>query len=355
MFAVDPVSHKFDDQIQHKINQKTKPLGALGLLETLAMQIAQVQLTPQANMKPKYNIRHKLSINKPAMLVFAGDHGISAHGVSIAPSEVTQQMVANFANGGAAINVFCRQMGLNLEVIDCGMLQPVDDPRITQHRLGNGTQAIHQKAAMSLLAVKDGFSYASEVVQRHYDSGCNLIALGEMGIGNTSSAAAIMAALLGLDIKECVGRGTGIDDSAFALKTELLGVALNLHRSKFTDPVNVLACVGGFEIVQMTGAILAAAEKKMLVVIDGFIATAAALAAVKLHPDVKDYLIFAHQSDEQGHIKMLAAMDAKPLLQLGFRLGEGTGAALSLPIIEAAVNFYNDMASFENAGVKSVV
>ncbi|WP_428848376.1 nicotinate-nucleotide--dimethylbenzimidazole phosphoribosyltransferase [Shewanella electrodiphila] len=349
MFAVDPVNHHIDEQIQHKINQKTKPLGALGLLETLAKQIAQVQFAKQ------FNGRHKLSIKEPAMLVFAGDHGIAAHGVSIAPSEVTKQMVANFASGGAAINVFCRQMGLNLEVIDCGMLTPSDHPSVTNHRLGSGTQAIHQKPAMSLLSVKDGFSYANEVVQRHYDSGCNLIALGEMGIGNTSSAAAVMAALLKLDIKDCVGRGTGINDEAFALKTELLTVAMNLHRNNLNDPVNVLACLGGFEIVQMTGAILAAAEKRMLVVIDGFIATAAALAAVALHPDARGYLIFAHQSDEQGHIKMLQALDAQPILSLGLRLGEGTGAALALPIIQSAVNFYNDMASFENAGVSNVV
>lgn len=354
MFAVDPVSHVHDEQIQQRIDQKTKPLGALGLLEGLAKQIAQVQLSSRENAVNKFS-KHKLSINKPAMLIFAGDHGIAAHGVSIAPSEVTRQMVDNFANGGAAINVFCRQMGFNLEVIDCGMLTPYIDPRITQHRLGCGTEPMHKKAAMDLLAVKDGFSYANEVVQRHYDSGCNLIALGEMGIGNTSSAAAVMAALMSLDITECVGRGTGIDDQTLALKTELLGVALNLHRSKFTDPVNVLACVGGFEIVQMTGAILAAAEKKMLVVIDGFIATAAALAAVRLHPDVRDYLVFAHQSNEQGHIKMLEELNAQPLLHLGFRLGEGTGAALALPMIEAAVNFYNDMASFDQAGVSSVV
>ncbi|OBT07873.1 nicotinate-nucleotide--dimethylbenzimidazole phosphoribosyltransferase [Vibrio sp. UCD-FRSSP16_10] len=349
MFAVDPVNHLIDEQIQHKINQKTKPLGALGTLESLAKQIAKVQLS--GSFDPTY----QLAINKPAMLVFAGDHGIANYGVSIAPSEVTQQMVSNFANGGAAINVFCRQMGLNLEVIDCGILTPCDHPSVTRHRLGAGTQAIHQKPAMDIQAVKDGFSYAQEVVQRHFDSGCNLIALGEMGIGNTSSAAAIMAAMLKLDVKECVGRGTGIDDDTFLRKCELLTVAMNLHRDKLNDPMSVLACLGGFEIVQMTGAILAAAEKKMLVVVDGFIATAAALVAVALSPEAKSYLIFAHQSDEQGHQKMLQELDAQPLLSLGLRLGEGTGAALSLPIIQAAVNFYNEMASFENAGVSNVV
>ncbi|CAM2838956.1 nicotinate-nucleotide--dimethylbenzimidazole phosphoribosyltransferase [Vibrio rarus] len=349
MFAVDPVNHQLDEQIQHKIDQKTKPLGALGELESLAMQIARVQLGDT------FDPTAQLAINKPAMLVFAGDHGIAKHGVSIAPSEVTKQMVMNFASGGAAVNVFCRQMGLKLEVIDCGMLTPWDHPSVTNHRLGSGTQAIHQQPAMDRQTVEQGFLFARDAVQRHFDAGCNFIALGEMGIGNTSPASAIMAAMLHLDVKECVGRGTGIDDESLSIKRELLSQAMDLHQENISDPMNVLACLGGFEIVQMTGAILAAAEKKMLVVIDGFIATSAALVAVALQENCKDYLIYAHQSDEQGHQKMLQSLQASPLLSLGLRLGEGTGAALSLPIVQAAVNFYNEMASFEHAGVSNVV
>ncbi|MCW3173216.1 nicotinate-nucleotide--dimethylbenzimidazole phosphoribosyltransferase [Shewanella subflava] len=363
MFAVDHVSHKFDDLIQHKIDQKTKPKGALGQLESLAKQVAQVQLSRDPKAK-------KLHITQPGLLVFAGDHGIAQYGVSIAPSEVTSQMVANFVHGGAAVNVFCRQMGFNLEVIDAGIMAPlgfnleVIDAGImaplglkgvTEHRLGNGTTAIHLAPAMTLEQVKQGFEAAHEVVERHVLSGCNLIALGEMGIGNTSSAAAIMAALLELDVNTCVGRGTGIDDKTLALKKALINEALKLHRPKLASPVHVLAYLGGFEIVQMTGAILAAAEQKILVLIDGFISTAAALVAVRLHPAARDYLVFAHESEEQGHKLMLTHLSAQPILSLGLRLGEGTGAALALPIVQAAVNFYNDMASFEDAGVKNVV
>ena len=348
MFAVDHVSHKFDDLIQHKIDQKTKPKGALGQLESLAKQVAQVQLSRDPKAK-------KLHITQPGLLVFAGDHGIAQYGVSIAPSEVTSQMVANFVRGGAAVNVFCRQMGFNLEVIDAGIMAPLGLKGVTEHRLGNGTTAIHLAPAMTLEQVKQGFEAAHEVVERHVLSGCNLIALGEMGIGNTSAAAAIMAALLELDVNTCVGRGTGIDDKTFALKKALINEALKLHRPKLASPVHVLAYLGGFEIVQMTGAILAAAEQKILVLIDGFISTAAALVAVRLHPAARDYLVFAHESEEQGHKLMLTHLSAQPILSLGLRLGEGTGAALALPIVQAAVNFYNDMASFEDAGVKNVV
>lgn len=348
MFTVVPVTHQFDAMIQHKIDQKTKPQGSLGLLEVLVKQIAQIQFScdPTAT---------KLHINQPGLLVFAGDHGIAKYGVSIAPSEVTSQMVANFVHGGAAVNVFCRQMGFNLEVIDAGVLAPLGLDGVTEHRLGNGTAAIHLAPAMSIEQVTQGFEAASEVVERHVLSGCNVIALGEMGIGNTSSAAAMMAVLLNIDVEQCVGRGTGIDDKTYALKKSLISQALILHRLNLTSPLHVLACLGGFEIVQMTGAILAAAERKILVLIDGFISTAAALVAVRLHPAARDYLVFAHQSEEQGHKLMLAHLNAKPILSLGLRLGEGTGAALALPIVQAAINFYNDMASFEDAGVDNVV
>lgn len=347
-FQISPVSNAQDQMIQQKIDLKTKPLGALGLLESLALQIARVQgaTLPQDTLK----------IVHPTLLVFAGDHGIAAQGVSIAPSEVTRQMVQNFAHGGAAINVFCRQVGFKLEVIDCGILTPVEDVEgIINQRLGAGTEAIHLAPAMALNTVDKGFAMARDLIERHHQAGCNLIAFGEMGIGNTSAAAAIMAAIMQLDVADCVGRGTGINAETLALKLSLIEQALQLHQHALTGPKAVLACLGGFEIVQMTGAILAAAERKMLVVIDGFIATAAALVAVKIAPNVRDYLIFAHQSDEQGHLRMLDFLQAKPLLSLGLRLGEGTGAALALPLIQAAVNFYNQMASFSDAGIEAVV
>ena len=343
-FQIEPVSKAQDQLIQQKIDLKTKPPGALGLLEPLALQIARIQ-GPQ-----------QLQIVNPTMLVFAGDHGIAAEGVSIAPSEVTRQMVQNFAHGGAAINVFCRQLGFNLEVIDCGILTPVKDVEgIIDQRLGAGTAAIHLEPAMSMVSVDNGFAMAQALIERHHQAGCNLVAFGEMGIGNTSSAAAIMAAIMQLDVADCVGRGTGISSETLERKQMLIELALLLHQSAMTGPKQVLACLGGFEIVQMTGAMLAAAERKMLVVVDGFIATAAALVAVTINAHVRDYLIFAHRSEEQGHQRMLEHLKAKPLLSLGLRLGEGTGAALALPLIQAAVNFYNQMASFSDAGIEAVV
>lgn len=353
-FQISPVSKAQDPLIQQKIDLKTKPPGALGQLESLALQIARVQATDsQQTDQPQNTV---LKIVQPTMLVFAGDHGIAAEGVSIAPSEVTRQMVQNFAHGGAAINVFCRQVGFTLEVIDCGILTPVEGVKgIIDQRLGAGTGAIHLEPAMALETVDKGFAMARDLIERHHQAGCNLVAFGEMGIGNTSAAAAIMAAIMQLDVIDCVGRGTGINSETLERKLMLIELALLLHQSALTGPKSVLACLGGFEIVQMTGAMLAAAERKMLVVVDGFIATAAALVAVQIAPNVRDYLIFAHQSDEQGHLRMLEFLQAKPLLSLGLRLGEGTGAALALPLIQASVNFYNQMASFSDAGIEAVV
>lgn len=353
-FQISPVSKAQDPLIQQKIDLKTKPPGALGQLESLALQIARVQATDlQQTDQPQNTV---LKIVHPTMLVFAGDHGIAAEVVSIAPSEVTRQMVQNFAHGGAAINVFCRQVGFRLEVIDCGILTPVEGVEgIIDQRLGAGTGAIHLEPAMALETVDKGFAMARDLIERHHQAGCNLVAFGEMGIGNTSAAAAIMAAIMQLDVIDCVGRGTGINSETLERKLMLIELALLLHQSALTGPKSVLACLGGFEIVQMTGAMLAAAERKMLVVVDGFIATAAALVAVQIAPNVRDYLIFAHQSDEQGHQRMLEFLQAKPLLSLGLRLGEGTGAALALPLIQASVNFYNQMASFSDAGIEAVV
>ena len=353
-FQISPVSKAQDPLIQQKIDLKTKPPGALGQLESLALQIARVQATDlQQTDQPQNTV---LKIVQPTMLVFAGDHGIAAEGVSIAPSEVTRQMVQNFAHGGAAINVFCRQVGFKLEVIDCGILTPVEGVEgIIDQRLGAGTGAIHLEPAMALETVDKGFAMARDLIERHHQAGCNLVAFGEMGIGNTSAAAAIMAAIMQLDVIDCVGRGTGINSETLERKLMLIELALLLHQSALNGPKSVLACLGGFEIVQMTGAMLAAAERKMLVVVDGFIATAAALVAVQIAPNVRDYLIFAHQSDEQGHQRMLEFLQAKPLLSLGLRLGEGTGAALALPLIQASVNFYNQMASFSDAGIEAVV
>nr|WP_179025528.1 nicotinate-nucleotide--dimethylbenzimidazole phosphoribosyltransferase [Shewanella sp. Scap07] len=339
MFQIKPVDHQQDETIQHKIDNKTKPLGALGELESLAMQLAQVLGDP-------------ICIRRPKLLVFAGDHGIAASGVSIVPSEVTTQMVVNFLEGGAAINAFCRQSGFEMEVIDCGIAQPLDMPGLINQRLGAGTNPIHRQPAMTIGAVKQGFAMAKARVAHHHAQGTNLLGFGEMGIGNTSSAAAIMAAALQVPVADCVGRGTGIDAATLKRKQALIEEALRIHSDSLDDPIELLAALGGFEIVQMTGAILAAAELNMVVVIDGFIASAAAIMAIKINANCRDYMVFAHKSDERGHLLMLEFLQARPLLNLGMRLGEGTGAALALPLIEAAASFFNDMASFDDMGIE---
>lgn len=328
--------------IQGVIDGKTKPPGSLGQLESLAMQLA-------------LSLGDNPEIRQPTMLIFAGDHGVADAGVSIAPSAVTTQMVLNFLHGGAAINVFCRQAQMALKVIDCGILTELPpQPGLLHQRLGATTAPLQQQMAMSLEMVDRGFSLAADLVDSEVIHGVNLFGIGEMGIGNTTSAAAVMAALTGLDVGACVGRGTGIDDQQFALKKAIVSQALTLHEDKLTDPRSILACVGGFEIVQMTGAILAIAAQGKLVLIDGFIATVAALAAVRIAPHCRDYLIFAHSSHEQGHQLLLQSLDATPLLNLDLRLGEGSGAALALPLVRSAAAFYNEMASFEQAGVDKV-
>jgi len=348
-FTIQHVSKQFDEQIQAKIDGKTKPLGALGQLEIIAKNLARVQAMVTNKVEP-------LVISCPSLIIFAGDHGIASEGVSIAPSEVTGQMVANFAMGGAAINVFCRQLGWQLSVVDAGILnEPEAKLNVINQRLGRITQPLHQAPAMTLATVEQGFAMAKDLIKQTKENGSNLIAFGEMGIGNTTSASAIMAAIMQISAEETVGKGTGISDDVVLKKQKVVAQALKLHHDKLAEPMQVLACLGGFEIVQITGAMLAAAEENMSVLVDGFICTAAAMIAIQINPAVKDYMIFAHCSGEQGHKKMLKWLEVEPLLNLGLRLGEGTGGALALPLIQAGVAFYNDMASFEQADVTHVV
>jgi len=328
--------------IQQRIDLKTKPAGALGKLEALALQLALIQ-----NKSP-------LSLNKPVLLIFAGDHGINVHGVSIAPSAVTQQMVRNFLTGGAAANCFCRSNGIELAVIDAGILSALPDaPGLIQQSLGSGTADFSQRPAMTLAQVDAGLALGRHIARQHILAGCDLLLLGEMGIANTSSAAALLAAATGLPVETCVGRGTGISDTQFELKLSLIKQALERPYAK--DPVSILAEFGGFELVQLCGAILGAAALQTPVLIDGFIVSVAALLACQIAPNCRDYLIFAHQGAEAGHKAVLNALNAIPLLDLALRLGEGTGAALAVPLLRAAISFYNDMASFADAGVTQVV
>lgn len=353
MFDIQAVSDEHSEKIQAVINGKTKPLGALGELEHLAKQIAKIQLTTADFEAPKLS-QYKLQLNHPHLTVFAGDHGVASEGVSIAPSEVTRQMVANFAGGGAAINVFSQQLGWTLNIVDAGILQPVLSTAVLNQRLGNITQAINNQEAMTQKQVEQGFIFAKKHIAEIKNTGCNIMAFGEMGIGNTTIASAIMAAIMNIPASEAVGRGTGVSDEIVLKKQQVVEQALALHRDNLTDAESILRCLGGFEVVQITAAMLAAAENRMLIIVDGFICTAAAMLAIKFNANVKNYMVFAHCSGEQGHEKMLQWLEVKPLLNLGLRLGEGTGAALALPIIQAAVAFYNDMASFADAEVTDV-
>jgi nicotinate-nucleotide--dimethylbenzimidazole phosphoribosyltransferase len=339
-WQIAPLNRELAPAIQQHIDQKTKPLGALGQLEQLALQIALVQQ------------RKRLSIERPLMLVFAGDHGIADEGVSIAPSSVTQQMVLNFLAGGAAINCFCRANHLPLKVIDAGIkyeINPAPSALISQ-RIAAGTRNFAHEPAMTPEQAQQALGLGKALAEAEIAAGSNLLAFGEMGIGNSSSAAAILAAISGAPVADCVGVGTGINDEQLTRKIRL--VAQGVARVKDPSPYNILAELGGFEIAQICGAMLATAQAGRLIVVDGFIVSAAALLAVQINPNARDYMIFAHESHENGHQLMLRLLNAKPLLDLGLRLGEGTGAALALPLIQSAVTFYNQMATFDSAGVK---
>lgn len=345
------MDRSFASEIQARIDNKTKPLGALGLLEKVALELALIQ------SQDKLQSVETIEIRKPTMLVFAGDHGIAEEGVSIAPSAVTQQMVANFLAGGAAINCFCDLNQIDFKVIDCGMLSPIDTlvpdfknhPNLMEKRLGNGTANFAKQTAMSLEQVALGLEYGAKVAQQAILNGSNLLIFGEMGIGNTSSASALLTALSPLEVDHCVGYGTGITQEQLNRKIKL--VAQGVNRCRGLDTKGALAQVGGFEIVQMVGAFLEAKRHKTPVLVDGFIVSVAAYVATLLDEETRDYMLFAHNSEENGHKFVLECLQAEPLLDLGLRLGEGTGAALALPLVKAAAQFYNNMASFESAGV----
>lgn len=332
-------------QIQHRIDQKTKPLGSLGLLEDVAHQLALIQSINAGHFV------NKIEITKPTAILFAGDHGIADEGVSIAPSAVTQQMVLNFLSGGAAINCFCRVNDIALKIVDTGILLPIKTthPDFIEQRLGTRTNNFAIQAAMTEEQVLKGIELGKSVVKETISNGSNLVMFGEMGIGNTSCASAILAALSGQKVEKCVGWGTGITPEQ--LHKKIAVIRKGVERCQDASIYQVLAEVGGYELVQMVGAFLGAYESKTAMIVDGFIVSCAAYVATLIDPDCREYMIFAHSSQESGHKILLNQLQATPLLDLSLRLGEGTGAALAVPLIRAAADFYNNMASFESAGV----
>ena len=285
------------------------------------------------------------------MVVFAGDHGLAKSKVSAYPQDVTYQMVLNFLNGGSAINVFSNQHGIDLKVIDAGVNFDFEPhPMLIDNKVNHGTQNFLKNKAMTGAEYNSCIENGRNIVKDIAAQGTNIIGFGEMGIGNTSSSAILMSYLCDLPIEDCVGKGTGLDDQQLLQKIEILKSAKSFHRN-LNDTQEIFQTFAGFEMVQMYGAMLEAYANNMIILVDGFIASSVFLVAQKIKPAIKDNAIFCHQSDEKGHAALLAHLEAKPLLKLGMRLGEGTGCAVAYPIIESAVRFLNEMASFESAGV----
>ena len=339
-FTVPPIDDLQDEaltaRVQTALDQKTKPQGSLGRLEALALKLAQIQG------------RELPALEHPQMVVFAGDHGLAARGVSAFPSDVTWQMVENFLAGGAAVSVLARQHGLALTVVDAGVKHEfAPRPGLLQRKIGWGTADALDGPAMSAAECAAAIETGAGVVRSLPG---NVLLFGEMGIGNTSSASLLMARLTGEAIDRCTGRGTGVDGPALVRKTEILRKVLARHAAA-TAPLDALAAFGGFEIAMLVGAVLEAAAQRRVIVVDGFIVSSAVLVASRLAPHVLQRCVFAHQSDESGHRLMLARLEAEPLLGLGLRLGEGSGAALAWPLLDSACRILAEMASFASAGV----
>jgi nicotinate-nucleotide--dimethylbenzimidazole phosphoribosyltransferase len=334
---------KIKDLAQKKVDLKTKPLGALGTLEKLAVQLSVIQksLTPE--------------IKRKQMLVFAGDHGVVEEGVSAFPAKVTQQMVENFLNGGAAINCFCSQYGIDLAVVDMGINGDLDDHKLLiKEKVARGTQNFTiQRAMTAEQAITAIMAGAKTFLNTYHDGGCDVVGMGEMGIGNTSSASVIISIICGKSLSQTIGRGTGLDDSGLQRKREVLEKALTLHQPDSHNGIEVLSKLGGYELAGICGAVLAASSVGCCVVLDGLISTAAGLIAYLICPDIAGYLVSGHNSVEQGQRGALQYMGLEPVLDLNFRLGEGTGAAITINLIELACKMMREMASFEEAGVES--
>ncbi len=340
MFHVPPVSHALDDAIRRAIDGKTKPLGALGVLETVGAQVARIQhtLTP--------TLRHC------RLTIFAGDHGVAAEDVSPYPQAVTRQMVANFLAGGAAANVFARANGVDLQVVDAGVAgHPMEAPGLVSRRIAAGTRNCAVEPAMSPEQCEKALS-AGEALGAAVAA--DAAAFGEMGIGNTSSATLVAHKLTGAGLDSLVGRGAGLDDAGLERKRDVLERAARRTAARL-DGEDALREYGGFEMVMMAGAMVGAARAGAVVLVDGFIAGVVALAAVRLAPALREYLVFAHRSAEHGHGAVLLALEARPLLALDMRLGEGTGALLAWPVLKCAAAMLPEMASFESAGVSGPV
>ncbi|SFL98685.1 nicotinate-nucleotide--dimethylbenzimidazole phosphoribosyltransferase [Marinobacter zhejiangensis] len=334
-----------DDRFRNEALERqavlTKPPGSLGRLEEVAVELA----GQQGSGRP--------SVDQVHIAIFAGDHGVCAEGISAFPQEVTGQMIANFAHGGAAISVMARHLDATLEVINLGTVTPVPDLQgVNQLQIAPGTANLAVEPAMTPHQVSAALQAGDDVAERAAAAGAQLFIGGDMGIGNTTTAAALACALLDASASDLAGPGTGLDAQGVSHKAEVIGRALTRHGDN-RDPLAVLGSLGGLEIAALTGAILGCAARRIPVLVDGFIVSVAALVAVRQQPVARQWLHFSHRSGEPGHNRVLAAMEAQPLLDLGMRLGEGSGAAVALPLLRSACALHNDMASFAGAGVSN--
>lgn len=337
---IKPVQPELLHQAQARLDNKTKPPGSLGRLEEFARRIVAIS----GNLEP--------DVTRKVVFTFAGDHGVTEEGVSLYPREVTTQMVFNFLAGGAGINVLARHAGAEVRVVDVGVDYDFGDtPGLIQRKVARGTRNFAKGPAMSREETLAALRVGVELADQCKTEGIALAGTGEMGIGNTTPSSAIIAAISGIPVRELTHRGTGINDTALENKIRVIEQGLALNRPDPRDPLDVLAKVGGLEIAAIAGLVLGCAANRIPVVIDGFISTAGALIASEMHPHVADYIFAAHESVEIGHRFMLERIGAKPILDLNMRLGEGTGAALAMTLIEAAVKVLGEMATFEQAGV----
>jgi nicotinate-nucleotide--dimethylbenzimidazole phosphoribosyltransferase len=333
------INEKVRQEALDRQNQLTKPPGSLGVLESIAVDLAAMygELTPH--------------LNQPAIAIFAADHGVVAQGVSAFPQAVTVEMLRNFINGGAAISVLADLHQAQLKVVNCGTATEPDFDGVIDQRIAAGTQDLSQQAAMNMEQCEQALLIGKQLVEELKSEGCDFFIAGEMGIGNTTAAAALGCVYTQVEAEQMVGLGTGVDEHGLQRKKDVVNTALQRIKTEELSAIELLAQLGGFEIAAITGAYIRCAQLGIPVLVDGFITTAAALAAEKMNPGVRDWLIFSHQSEEQGHGYMLAELQGKALLQLGMRLGEGSGAAVALPLIKEACALHSRMATFAEASV----
>jgi len=340
-FNIQPIDESLRPAIQEKIDNLNKPKGSLGRLEELAMQVCLVQQT----LSPC--LRH------PSHLLLGADHGIEREGVSVSPRDVTWQQMVNFTKGGGGVNMFCRQHGFDLKIVDVGVDHDLSDvPGIIDRKIAHGTRNFLYEPAMTEAEFDRAIEIGAELVDNCVEVGCNVLSIGEMGIGNTSPSSIWMSLFGNIPLDECIGAGAGLDTPGIRHKRDVLTQALHRYNSHQSPSLlSPLIYFGGFEMIAAIGAMLRAAEKHVLVLVDGFIMTACAICAVRLYPASQDYMVFTHCGDESGHRRMLDIVKAKPLLNLGLRLGEGTGALCAYPLIDSAVRMVNEMNNFDNAKI----